>query len=165
MPLAPKDIESKEFSVALRGYEKEEVEAFLRAIAADYRAALGEGNYEAIGSEIGQILQSASDSVSAMKARTDAEIAARLKEAEADAATIRSAAKKEAADLNKQVAGLRRQIEAEIEAVKDTAAQIRAQAEKDAAATRATAETEAAQIKRQAQEDVLTPEQRGGSKN
>ena len=43
MPFAPHEIEHKKFVVALRGYEKDEVEAFLRAVAADYRALSDNG--------------------------------------------------------------------------------------------------------------------------
>jgi DivIVA domain-containing protein len=38
MPFAPHEIENKKFVIALRGYAKEEVDMFLRAVAADYRA-------------------------------------------------------------------------------------------------------------------------------
>jgi DivIVA domain-containing protein len=37
MPFAPHEIENKKFIVGLRGYAKDEVEMFLRAVAADYR--------------------------------------------------------------------------------------------------------------------------------
>ncbi|MDQ1396934.1 MAG: hypothetical protein QOG64_2193, partial [Acidimicrobiaceae bacterium] len=37
MPFTPEEIESKEFLVVLRGYDKEEVGSFLRAVAADVR--------------------------------------------------------------------------------------------------------------------------------
>ena len=40
MPFAPHEIENKRFVVALRGYSTTEVDAFLRAVAADYAAAL-----------------------------------------------------------------------------------------------------------------------------
>jgi DivIVA domain-containing protein len=40
MPFAPHEIENKRFVVALRGYATAEVDAFLRAVAADYAAAL-----------------------------------------------------------------------------------------------------------------------------
>jgi DivIVA domain-containing protein len=33
----PEDIESKEFLVSLRGYDKEQVREFLREVAAEYR--------------------------------------------------------------------------------------------------------------------------------
>jgi DivIVA domain-containing protein len=38
MPLHPDEIEHKRFVVAFRGYDRDEVAAFLRAVAADYRA-------------------------------------------------------------------------------------------------------------------------------
>jgi DivIVA domain-containing protein len=41
MPFRPEDIAAKQFLVRARGYDREEVAAFLRAVAADYRAALG----------------------------------------------------------------------------------------------------------------------------
>ena len=40
MPFAPHEIENRKFVVALRGYHTDEVDAFLRAVAADYRALL-----------------------------------------------------------------------------------------------------------------------------
>ncbi len=40
MPFAPHEIENKRFVTALRGYSTTEVDAFLRAVAADYAAAL-----------------------------------------------------------------------------------------------------------------------------
>jgi DivIVA domain-containing protein len=40
MPFRPDDIAVKEFLVRARGYDREEVAAFLRAVAADYRQAL-----------------------------------------------------------------------------------------------------------------------------
>ena len=40
MPLHPDEIEHKRFLVAFRGYDRDEVAAFLRAVAADYRALL-----------------------------------------------------------------------------------------------------------------------------
>jgi DivIVA domain-containing protein len=42
MPFAPHEIENKKFIVGLRGYAKDEVEMFLRAVAADYRALAGQ---------------------------------------------------------------------------------------------------------------------------
>jgi DivIVA domain-containing protein len=40
MPFQPHEIENKRFVIALRGYSTAEVDAFLRAVAADYAAAL-----------------------------------------------------------------------------------------------------------------------------
>src|SRR5947208_14833413 len=38
VPVSPEEIESKEFLVVLRGYDKDEVGSFLRAVADDVRA-------------------------------------------------------------------------------------------------------------------------------
>jgi DivIVA domain-containing protein len=40
MPFAPHEIQNKKFVVGLRGYATHEVDAFLRAVAADYAALL-----------------------------------------------------------------------------------------------------------------------------
>ena len=40
MPFQPEDIAVKQFLVRARGYDRDEVAAFLRAVAADYRQAL-----------------------------------------------------------------------------------------------------------------------------
>lgn len=48
MPFSPEEIEHKTFVTVLRGYDKVEVAAFLRAVSADYRR-LSEA-----GAEIGQ---------------------------------------------------------------------------------------------------------------
>jgi DivIVA domain-containing protein len=40
MPFQPEDIASKQFLVRGRGYDRDEVGAFLRAVAADYEEAL-----------------------------------------------------------------------------------------------------------------------------
>jgi DivIVA domain-containing protein len=42
MPFTPEDIAVKQFLVRARGYDRDEVAAFLRAVAADYRQALDE---------------------------------------------------------------------------------------------------------------------------
>ena len=54
-PISPEQVEGKEFVVTLRGYDKVEVEGFLREVAADYRSALARaalaetGAAEAVG--------------------------------------------------------------------------------------------------------------------
>lgn len=40
MPFPPEEIETRRFVPAFRGYDRDEVETFLRAVAADYRKLL-----------------------------------------------------------------------------------------------------------------------------
>jgi DivIVA domain-containing protein len=87
MPFAPHEIENKKFVIALRGYQKDEVEAFLRAVAADYRMLLEQ-----------------KDSASPDRWVADVEHVMRFlrwarEEAEREAAELRAAATAEAAAL------------------------------------------------------------------
>jgi DivIVA domain-containing protein len=86
VPFAPHEIENKRFVVALRGYQTDEVDAFLRAVAADYRAALEaaarNGNQPAdLVAEIERVLRSTREA------------------AEQEAAEIRAGAEREAAEI------------------------------------------------------------------
>jgi DivIVA domain-containing protein len=95
VPFAPHEIENKRFVVALRGYQTEEVDAFLRAVAADYRAALERA-----------------EASERTPAPTDDEVAAILRAAEREAEEIRAAANAEAeavyAEVARQTAELQR---------------------------------------------------------
>lgn len=68
MPFAPHEIENKRFVVALRGYQTEEVDAFLRAVAADYRDALERAN-----SDADEIRRAAEDDAAAIRSAAHAE--------------------------------------------------------------------------------------------
>lgn len=95
MPFAPHEIENKRFVVALRGYQTDEVDAFLRAVAADYRAALENGN------------QQASNEIVAGLERV---LGSGRENAEHEAEEIRAAAERDAAEI-------RAAVESEAEAV------------------------------------------------
>jgi DivIVA domain-containing protein len=93
VPFAPHEIENKRFVVALRGYQTDEVQGFLRAVAADYRALLGKMNDaepDRWVSEIERIMSSTREEAE----REAAEIKAA---AAAEAAEIRAAAQRDAA--------------------------------------------------------------------
>jgi DivIVA domain-containing protein len=93
--LTPEDIDSASFTVAIRGYDKQEVEAFLADVA-DHVRALTEassGAYVDLGEEMGELLQHARNSademtaraqeeVTALRAQVDAEIADKRREAD-----------------------------------------------------------------------------------
>ena len=46
MAFTPEEVENKEFLTTMRGYDKEEVDAFLRAVAADYRETIRQARDE-----------------------------------------------------------------------------------------------------------------------
>ena len=86
--LTPEAIEQAEFPTALRGYDKDEVEAYLRRVAAEHRRLLtqseapkpsSEKPYQRLGQDVGDLLQQAKDTADRMKQRAEEE-AARLKE-------------------------------------------------------------------------------------
>ena len=92
--LTPEDIDSASFTVAIRGYDKQEVEAFLADVA-DHVRALTEssGAYVDLGEEMGELLQHARNSAdemtaraqeeaTALRAQVDAEIADKRREAD-----------------------------------------------------------------------------------
>jgi cell division initiation protein len=93
--LTPEDIETASFTVAIRGYDKQEVEAFLAEVA-DLVRALTEasGNaYVDLGEEMGELLQHARNSadqmttqaqeeVTALRAQVDAELSDKRREAD-----------------------------------------------------------------------------------
>ena len=96
MPFAPHEIENKTFVLALRGYHTEEVQAFLRAVAADYGALLEQVRRREVDhrelADVGRIMRVARE-----EAERDA---AQLRaQAEAEAAAIREAAALESAEL------------------------------------------------------------------
>jgi len=93
--LTPEDIETASFTVGIRGYDKQEVEAFLVDIA-DHVRALTEASssaYVDLGEEMGELLQHARNSAdemttraleeaTAVRAQVDAEIADKRREAD-----------------------------------------------------------------------------------
>ena len=102
MPLSPDEIQRKEFDQGMRGYDKDQVRAFLSQVAEDYRAALRLGNYEAVGEEVGRILQTVNDSAAALRTKATAEAEEIMAKAEADARQLRDGAQDEAAKLKSQ---------------------------------------------------------------
>jgi DivIVA domain-containing protein len=92
MPFAPHEIENKRFVVALRGYQTDEVDAFLRAVAADYRAALE-------GSQNGKEPATSSELV----ADIERVLGSSREAAEREAAEIRAAAERDATQIRAAV--------------------------------------------------------------
>lgn len=82
--VSPKDIESRRFTVSVRGYDVEEVNDFLAAVAESHRAALDaietldtsrrpENPYASLGDEVTQVLSTARAAASQVTAEAEQE--------------------------------------------------------------------------------------------
>src|SRR4051812_30731841 len=104
MTLTSEEIATKEFLVGLRGYDKDEVRAFLVTVAREFVTAgapqaadapTGDpapeaaGNWANLGDEIAAVLRTAHDQAAALKGEAEADATRIRSEAEADAARIR----------------------------------------------------------------------------
>ena len=114
MPLHPDEIQNKEFDQAMRGYDKDQVRAFLETVASEHRDLQQAGNYEAVGAEVGRILQTVNDSAAALRAKADAEAEEILSKAETEAREMRDGAQGE-------VTKLKEAAEAEAQRLRDEA--------------------------------------------
>jgi DivIVA domain-containing protein len=112
VPFSPEEIESKEFLITLRGYDKDEVQAFLRAVAADYRS-LGDTSraaapvtssnpFESLGEEVGTVLKVARESANALRQKAEDEASAARRRAEEESAALRNAASAAAKRLTEE---------------------------------------------------------------
>lgn len=138
MAFSPKEIEEKDFLVTLRGYDKEEVKAFLQALAADYAEALkaagntsGGPSYKAWGREMADLLQQAHEAAERITRKASEEAGAARARAEDEAGRLREAARNAGARLT--------------EDAERHATELRSEAERYAREVRASADTEAEQ--------------------
>jgi DivIVA domain-containing protein len=141
--MSPDQVERAAFGTALRGYDRNEVDIFLRRIADELRESQklrSEKLYESLGDEIGNLLQHAKDSADEM-----------TKEAEQDSARIRADA--ESASREMRAAAERDATQMRTDAEND-AAQARTLAAEDASATRDEAERDATQRIKEAEAKV-----------
>lgn len=140
--LTPEEIRGADFSVALRGYDRVQVKAFLEDLAG--RVSIlkesSEKTYQAVGEELGELLQEARDL--ADKIRSDAR---------SEATALVEDAAKEAAGIRKDAAAYAKQV---LDAADTDAASERDQASEEAGKTRAQANEEAASMRAQATEDA-----------
>jgi DivIVA domain-containing protein len=109
MPFAPHEIENKKFVIALRGYQTAEVDAFLRAVAADYKAALDGAKRSleeaaAEASEPRELVAEIERVMGSARAQAEQEAAEIRGAAERDAAEIREAVEQEAEAAYTQIA-------------------------------------------------------------
>jgi cell division initiation protein len=114
--ITPQDIETKQFAVALRGFDQKEVTSFLQSVAADYKTALdpvsaSEGPapqappasapdpYATIGEEVASVLRSARDVADETRRRAEEEAETLLNAARQEAAVTVAQAKRDAEDI------------------------------------------------------------------
>jgi DivIVA domain-containing protein len=99
------ELENTTFNTALRGYDRDEVDAFVRTIAQEMRElhqVRNEKQYENLGVEMGTLLQHARDSADAMTQQAEQQAAEVRAAADADAQKIREEATARARDLQQQ---------------------------------------------------------------
>ncbi len=99
--LTAQAVETADFSITLRGYDKDEVRAFLLRVADTLRhlETSADSAYQRLGEDIGNLLQDARDSADQMKRKAEEEIARRQEQAAATAATTIDDAQREAAAI------------------------------------------------------------------
>jgi DivIVA domain-containing protein len=137
VPLTPEEIKAQKFPVALRGYEKEDVDAFLQRVAADYESALAAfasagDPYAAVGREVGSVLRSAKQSAQSLRDEAAEESGKMRREAAEEAVEVRRRAAEEAAatleGAREKAMTLGREAERLVKSAKDQAREARTQA-------------------------------------
>jgi cell division initiation protein len=104
-PLTPEEIRGADFSIALRGYDRREVEAFLQDVAeemADLKETSAR-SYQAAGEQLGELLQQSKDVADKLLLDAQNEAATLLQKAAAEAAGIREDADVYAKEVREQV--------------------------------------------------------------
>ena len=101
MGFTPEDIERREFLVALRGYDRDEVHRYLIEVAAQFREALSappaaEDPYTRLGEDVAELVRSTAEQSNALRAKAEDEVAALRSSAEHEVAELRAEARREA---------------------------------------------------------------------
>ena len=141
--VSPDQIEKATFGMTLRGYDRDEVDIFLRRVADELRESQrlrSEKLYENLGDEIGTLLQHAKDNADAMTKQAEEDSARIRADAEAASREMRAEAENDAASKRAMAEG--------------DAERMRADAEQDAATTRRDADRDATQRIKEAEAKV-----------
>jgi DivIVA domain-containing protein len=101
----PEEIRGADFSIALRGYDRHEVEAFLQDVAAEVAALKDSSHksYQALGEEVGQLLQQSKDVADKLLLDAQSEAAALLEDAANEAAELRQSAEAHATRIHEEI--------------------------------------------------------------
>lgn len=153
------ELENTTFSTALRGYDRDEVDAFVRSVAQEMQElhqVRNEKQYENLGVEMGTLLQHARDSADAMTQQAEQQAAEVRAAADADAQKIREEATARARDLQQQTeqkaSETRSQAEQEASTRIAEATELRAAAEADAQKIREEAANRARDLQQQTEQ-------------
>ncbi|HVM33728.1 MAG TPA: DivIVA domain-containing protein [Actinomycetota bacterium] len=133
--ITPESFENRTFTTKLRGYDPDEVNEFVAEVAAMLRDHKKHADraYQAVGEEMGEMLQQARDRADSMIASAESKAADTIATANTAAEETRRAAEEAAAAAR---AG-----------AEEDAARLRADAERAAAETRRTAEEDATRLR------------------
>lgn len=143
--MSPEDIESARFTPAQEGYDRDEVEVFLKGVAAEMRALQREipkasdRPYYDMGREVAGLLQHAHDSALHIKKEAEEEAALVLQEAQRASKRARDEAEQATKRAEKEATTVREEAYAAAERYKEQAenAHRRAEAERSIAAQEA----------------------------
>lgn len=147
MPLSPEEIEGRRFLAALRGYDKDEVDSFLREVAAAYREAIragqqgpGQDAFTVLGDRVASVLRTATEVANQLRAEAEEEREAARQE-HREAASLRERAENEVDAIMRGEA-----VASIVQAATEGAKEIVADAERKARQFRAGAEQRAREI-------------------
>ena len=138
--ITPEELENRTFTTKMRGYDPEEVDSLLAAVADQMRGlrVSADRAYQAVGEEMGELLQGARD-------RADTMVAEAERQASETVAQAQAQAEKELSEARAEAERLRSEAQQE-------AAEMRSRAEADAAETRSSADEDAARVRLDADE-------------
>lgn len=137
----PEEIEAKQFLISLRGYDREEVDEFLRQVADELRRRLQGGPvasggatadaYRRVGEETSRILVAAEEIANNMRETARRETEAAVAKARKEAEETREAARKESIET---IAAARKEAEETVASARTEAAEILGSARQEATA-------------------------------
>jgi colicin import membrane protein len=125
--MSPEDIENARFTPAQDGYDRDEVEVFLKSVAAEMRALrreipkVSDRPYHDMGREVADLLQHAHDSALHIKKVAEEEAALVLQEAQRASKRARDEAEQATKRAEKEASAVREEAYAAAERYKDQA--------------------------------------------
>jgi DivIVA domain-containing protein len=178
--VTPEDVYNARFSSRVRGYDREEVDAFLRVLAAELNQLIenqqllqnqtpvdveDEEPYAKLGSDAGKLMQLARDHADRMKAEAMAEISAEraaaataaaevLEKAKTEAAAVRGMAERDATSIKDDADRQHAEAQSRAREVEIETENLAARAQTEAEGIRAAAETEARILKSEVEEEA-----------